>query len=304
MELDQTFFKNLLDSLYDGVYVIDSDRRITFWNKAAERLSGFTAEEVVGKFCRDQVLMHVDDRGNSLCNIETCPAARAMVGGEQCEAELFLHHKKGHRVPVVTRITPIRDGKGKIVGAVEIFNDNSANLSMQEKIRELKKLALLDPLTQVGNRRYAETVLNTRYDEMKMYGWSFGLLFMDIDHFKEVNDRHGHDVGDEVLRMVATTLANSIRSVDTVCRWGGEEFVTILQNVKDVKTLSSVADKCRLLVEHSSLTRGEETIQVRISIGATLAGEDDTIETLLKRVDRLMYRSKDEGRNRVSIEAM
>jgi diguanylate cyclase (GGDEF)-like protein/PAS domain S-box-containing protein len=302
MDLSQAFFKNLIDSLYDGVYILDRERRITYWNKAAERLSGYRAEEVVGKRCRDQILMHVDDRGNSLCDATTCPAARVMQEGEKCEAEIFLHHKKGHRVPVVTRVAPIRDEQGSIIGVVEIFNENSASLSAREKIAELKKLALLDPLTQLGNRRYAESVLYRQFDELKMYGWTFGLIFMDLDEFKAINDHHGHIVGDEVLRMVATTLGNSVRSMDTVCRWGGDEFVAIIEHIDSEEVLSQVGNKCRLLVEKSSIRRGNEVIQIGLSIGATLSKEADDVDSLLRRADRLMYHSKQEGGNRITLK--
>ncbi len=301
MQYDGDFYKSLLNNMYDGVYVIDTKRKITFWNTSAEKLTGYKASEVIGKFCREQILMHVDDRGKNLCKIQFCPASRAIEGGETCEEELYLHHKDGHRVPVFSRISPLRDQKGRIIGAVEIFHENSSGMIIRQKMEELQKLALVDPVTEIGNRRYAEANLYTRIDEMQRYGWPFGVLFIDIDHFKVINDIHGHDTGDKILRMVARTLSNCVRSMDTVSRWGGEEFIAFIINIKNQEKLFSIANKCRTLVEESSLINGEDPIKVTVSIGATLAKPDDTSETLLNRADQLMYQSKTDGRNKVSI---
>jgi PAS domain S-box-containing protein len=124
-DFSPTFYATLLDNLYDGVYFVDRERRITFWNKAAERITGFTKAEVVGKRCADNLLRHVDNRGNSLCE-GACPLSYTLNDSQPRSASVFLHHKDGHRLPVAIRVAPITDHQQKIVGAVEIFRDNSA----------------------------------------------------------------------------------------------------------------------------------------------------------------------------------
>lgn len=302
MEMNEAFYKTLLDNMFEGIYVIDLERRITVWNAAAEELTGYTAEEVIGKPCRDKVLMHVDDRGNKLCEIKLCPAARAIAENEPSQEELYLHHRDGHRIPVKTRISPIRDSRGRVMGAIEMFSDNSSSLAARQKMEELQQLALLDMLTNIGNRRYAETSLAARFDEFNRDGWAFGVLFMDIDHFKEINDRFGHDMGDRILVMVAKTLSHAVRSIDVVCRWGGEEFIALISNAQPPRKLRTIADKCRALVESSSLETDQGTIRVTLSIGGSLVGPEDTTETIMKRVDELMYHSKSNGRNLVTID--
>ncbi len=160
-------------------------------------------------------------------------------------------------------------------------------------------MTLLDPLTELGNRRYLEMQLSGRLKEMDRYGWPFGVLFADIDLFKNVNDTYGHGVGDRVLKMVGRTMQNSIRSYDIVGRWGGEEFLAVIVNVGE-DHLCRIAQKLRSLVGKSRITEGKDSIRVTVSVGATLARPDDTAETLVKRADRLMYRSKASGRNRVT----
>jgi diguanylate cyclase (GGDEF)-like protein/PAS domain S-box-containing protein len=297
---DNEFYRTLLDNLYDGVYFVNPDRTIVYWNKAAERMTGFTKSEMINKHCYDDMLMHVDNKGVNLC-LRNCPLEKAVLEGVTVEGEVYYHHKEGHRLPAFVRVTPIRDAGGTIVGAVEIFSDNSPRVRLAEKVEELEKMALLDPLTRLGNRRYGDLNLAARLNELERYGWPFGVLFMDIDYLKKVNDLYGHDVGDRILKIVATTIINGTRSSDIVSRWSGEEFMVLIPHV-DAKQLKDVAEKIRILVEKSSISVEGKNIEVTLSIGATLARKDDTVETLIKRADELMYKSKSEGRNRLSIE--
>ncbi|BCA81080.1 sensor domain-containing diguanylate cyclase [Desulfuromonas sp. AOP6] len=293
-------YQSIFDHLYDGVYFVDHDRRITYWNPAAELITGFTAAEVVGKHCSDNILMHVDEKGVNLCE-NGCPLALTLQDSNYREAEFFLHHKKGHRVPVAIRISPLKDLDGKLVGAVELFSDSSPKKAIMQQVTELTKLAMLDNLTQLANRRYLEMELQARLDEFKRYHMPFALVFMDIDHFKKLNDTHGHNAGDQVLQMVAKTLSINARSFDLVGRWGGEEFVAILRNV-DREAMQQIADRFRNLVAKASLQYGGENLQITISLGGTLAIPGDTMESLVQRADALMYHSKNHGRNRLSID--
>ncbi len=286
--------------MYDGVYLVDTQRSIQFWNRAAARISGYRAEEVIGTRCSDNILMHINDKGDQLCHTG-CPLAATMTDGDLCEVEVYLHHKDGHRVPVLVRTAPLRDVKGRIIGGVEVFSDNSARSAMREEIEELKKLALFDPLTDVGNRRYAEMSLTSRSDESERYGWAYGVLLIYIDHFKSFNDRFGHDTGDCVLRMVAQSLASSVRSFDVVGRWGGEEFVVVIEKV-NLDELIRRANTLRRLVEASSLTVDGQQLSVTISIGGTIARSGEDPSETLKRADRLLFRSKEAGRNRATCE--
>jgi len=299
MRKDKNFYKSILDNLYEGVYITDGSREIVYWNKEAERITGFRSDDVLGHHCFSNILMHVDEKGVNLCETG-CPLASTIADGRMREAEVYLSHRQGHRIPVTVRVTPLRDSSGAIIGAVELFNDNSANVAALQRLEELEKLALIDPLTEVGNRRYSEDFLQDRLGELYRYGWQSGVIFIDIDHFKVVNDEFGHDVGDEVLRMVARTLVKSIRSFDFIGRWGGEEFVAVILNVTE-KDVAAIAEKFRALVKRSKLRVGDKIVRVSVSLGATLTKPNDTVESLMKRVDQLMYQSKSQGRNRVSV---
>lgn len=291
-------FREIVDRIGEGVYIMDRDRRIVYWNKGAEEISGYPSEEVIGKHCRDNILVHVDERAKPLC-LGSCPAQEAMRQDKVVEGDVFLHHKEGHRVPIHVRIVPFKSADGDIVGGIEVFTDNRARLAAQARIDELEKLSLLDSLTGLGNRRHAETYLASRLSELARYGWVFGLAFFDIDQFKLVNDSHGHEAGDRVLKMVAATARNSVRSSDVVSRWGGEEFVAVVQRV-DRYELQQVCDTMRRFVQESSLYEDGSRLNVTVSVGCTMAEAGDTVESLVGRADTLMYESKVAGRNRVT----
>lgn len=299
MRYSLAFYRSLLENLHDGVYFVDRERRIKYWNKGSERLSGYTSDEVIGARCMDGLLMHVDEKGALLCK-GRCPMKKTLQDGRPRQKDVYLLHSCGHRVPARIRVSPIIDAKGNITGGVELFHEDKDRLEVLHRVRELESTAYEDPVCRVANRRHAEMVVDATLREYSRYGWPFGLLFMDIDHFKNINDEMGHRVGDRVLRMVARTLMENLRPFDFVGRWGGEEFVATLKNV-DGPTLRSIADKLRALVERSCTRVNGRGLSVTLSIGATLVKKDDDLKTLVDRADGLMYEGKKNGRNTVVV---
>jgi len=297
---EKDFYKEIIDNLSEGVYFVDRDRVITYWNKGAERITGYSASHTVGRACRDNLLNHVTSNGVELC-LSNCPLAAVMEDGNTREAEVFVHHANGHRVPIVIRASPIRNGNGDIIGAVESFSNNASVVDTRSKLRALRREATIDSLTGVGNRKYLDGRLSAAIAEYQNSTDNAALLFMDVDHFKQVNDTYGHNTGDAALRMVAKTLRLAVRATDTVGRWGGEEFIAILYGMREKKTLKAAAEKVRTLVECSRLDTPEHGLSVTVSIGGTLLLPGDTPETLTWRADQLMYRRKGAGRNRVTI---
>ena len=291
----------LLDSLYDGAYCVDGDRRITYWNPSAERLTGFSAGEVCGNRCAANLLNHVDASGVNLCQ-SMCPLAQTMLDGEAREASVYLHHRDGHRMPVQVRVAPLLGSDGEIIGGIELFSDASLLEVLRQRVKELESLAYLDALTGIANRRFLDDILHQRFEEWQRQGWTFGVLMADIDHFKSVNDRYGHVVGDEVLRMVSQTLAHNCRAFDIIGRWGGEEFVGVFPHVS-AHLLQQLTERLCHLVAASFLTLPKtEPISVTISLGATVVRPGDTVDLLLQRADRALYRSKAQGRNCVTVD--
>ncbi len=294
------FLARLLDEMSDGVYFVDLDRTITYWNKGAERITGYCADEVLGRRCADDLLIHVDGCGNRLCQ-DGCPLSSVIRGNQTGAIEIFLHHRDGHRVPVLVRASPVHDEDGQILGAVEIFSDNSAKIAALEHVHELEHDVYFDPLTELPNRRFGESFLAARLDEQRRHGWPYGVIMIDIDHFKSVNDALGHQTGDEVLRIVARSFAGAIRSSDIVCRWGGEEFLVILTN-PDAQQLQTIATRLWGLVRSSPVSVAKHRLNITVSVGAVLAHEGSSPALAIARADELLYQSKRNGRDRVTCE--
>lgn len=299
--MDDGFYKSLLDSISDGIYFVDRERKIVFWNRGAEAITGYGRGEILETPCHDGRLRHLDQMGNDLCRGK-CALALTIEDGRSRQEEVFLHHRDGHRIPVSIRVSPVKDSAGAVVGAVEVFQDISFRLADIDRIEQLQKMAFLDNLTGIASRRYLEMRLRDRLAEMERYRWTFGLLLIDIDHFKRVNDTYGHGVGDRMLSMIAKTISASTRTLDLVGRWGGEEFLALITSV-DAGHLAAIGNRYRVLVERSSLPMPKgPPLHSTISIGGTIAREGDTAESLLERADRMLYRSKVSGRNRVSLD--
>jgi diguanylate cyclase (GGDEF)-like protein/PAS domain S-box-containing protein len=296
MDID---FQDLVTHIFDGLYLVDSQRKIVYWNKNAEKITGYRAGEVIGSHCWNNILMHVDQRGQSLCK-HMCPLAATIQDGTARETEIYLHHKEGHRVPVWVRTTPLRDKAGAIIGGAELFTDLSAQNTITSKIRELEKLSYIDQLTQLANRRYCEMALENLLAEKARTGLSFAVMLIDIDHFKAFNDTYGHGVGDLVLQSVAKTLLHTSRPYDVFGRWGGEEFIGIIRDI-DQEALASRCERTRHLIAHSSVKAGDRRLRVTVSIGAAIAKTDDNVQTVIKRGDDRLYLSKDAGRNQCTI---
>ena len=148
-----------------------------------------------------------------------------------------------------------------------------------------------------------EIYLTSRREEFKRFRWPFGVLFIDIDHFKSINDKFGHMVGDDILKMVAETLSHNNRPFDIVGRWGGEEFLAIIANV-DLEALKEIADRYRVFIRKSKMVQSKGDIRVTVSIGATLCRQEDTTRSLIKRADELMYHCKNSGRDCVRVDGV
>lgn len=225
-----------------------------------------------------------------------------MEDGNAREADAFYHHADGHRAPVLLRAVPLRDAQGEIIGVVETFSSGTGTVAARQELRELRRTVQTDKLTGIRNRRYLEGRLRAVISEFEHQPeTSAGLLFVDIDHFKQFNDTYGHDVGDKTLRMVAATLESNLRQSDVVGRWGGEEFLAILYDVLSLESLKILSEKLRILIEHSWLDVDAASLTVTISVGATLFLPTDTPESIVRRADDLLYRSKRAGRNQVSV---
>jgi diguanylate cyclase (GGDEF)-like protein/PAS domain S-box-containing protein len=280
----------LLEAMSEGVYAVDPERRITYWNSAAEQLTGYQAEEVVGQLCRGNLLNHVDDAGTQLCRAD-CPLVLTMRDGQAREARLFLHHRAGHRVPVAVRVAALRSPDGAMVGAVAVFHDDSGYRAVTERLEVAEREADTDALTGIANRRMLQRAIELRRYEHQRYQRCYAVIFVDVDDFKHVNERYGHDVGDEVLRLVAATLRRFTRPSDTAGRWGGDEFLLVAP-VTDRDHAVAMAERCRRLVASSCALHDQDRVAVTVTAGVAVARPDESSRELVNRASLAMLDAK------------
>jgi len=287
-------YRRVFESFHEAIYVVDKERKILYFNPAASTISGFSQGETEGFFCYDNILNHVDEEGNHLC-YAGCPLTEAIRKNIVTDHMVYLHHKEGYRVKVHVRAIPILED-GVPIGAIEVFTDETEKNLMEDEIELLKHLNLIDPLTGLYHRRFLT-------EKMKSYleghgATELGVLFLDIDDFKNVNDTYGHDVGDDVLKAISKSLIYNLKQKDVVIRYGGEEILVFLLDVNQEDCIN-VAEHLRVLIQESNLRKDSFDEGITVSIGATMKHANETFNQVIKRADEAMYQAKKTGKNKV-----
>ena len=176
---------------------------------------------------------------------------------------------------------------------------------LRDNVQASIEMAVTDGLTGLHNRRYMETHVTTLVEQAAARGKPLSVLVLDIDYFKSINDTHGHDAGDDVLREFARRLRKNVRGIDLACRFGGEEFVVVMPDT-DGAVAEKVAERIRAEIAQMPFALGQEgkTIEVTVSVGvSSLLKGSDTVAALMKRADLALYEAKSGGRNRVVAKA-
>ncbi|MCL1996740.1 MAG: sensor domain-containing diguanylate cyclase [Defluviitaleaceae bacterium] len=294
----ERLYSEIIDIIDSGVYFVDTEKRIIFWNKAAEKISGYSKDEVLGVACENTNLNHIDENGTQLCKVG-CPLYATIIDGCKRTANVFLRNKDGARVPIKVNIFPI-ERDGQIIGAVEIFSQSSPLIYDNALIEGLKNNASTDALTGLPNRKSLESFIEFKLGETKRFDRIFGIIFLDIDNFGSFNKEFGHELGDLVLKNVAESVVKTVRNTDMFGRWGGEEFIGVFEVKQDFET-SIVAEKLRMLIENSIIDSNNGVkLSVTASLGCTIIRATDTIFTAISRADEMMRASKKKGKNRIS----
>lgn len=294
-----------LEHLHSGIYILNNQRQIVYWNQAAEQITGFTSHEMLKtseRSCMD-TLNHLNSDGEPLC-YQHCPFEQTLCDAKIREDTLYLHRKHGGLVEVQVRIYPLFDDNTNIIGAVQSFIPAPPRISTSykhSKLCELIAKSQTDSLTELKNRRFGEAFINRKLMQAQSTNYPFAIIFFDIDRFKHVNDHYGHDSGDLVLKTISRSVAAQLRPSDTFIRWGGDEFIIVLGNPFNIMSLESIAQRLVASVAGLELTELEPPLQLAISLGGTLSRTDDTVDTLIKRADENMYVSKRKGGNQATI---
>ena len=270
----------------DIVFITDIKGFIVHVNDALLEKYGYTLEEVIGK--KPSIFSSHQHEKSFYAHLwET------ILHGDNYNAMIINRKKDGSAIYVDTKITPVKDEKRDTVSYfVVTARDITKRVEAEDKLRQQ---ATIDPLTQVANRYQFELYFDDFIARFQRKSNPFAILIIDIDHFKNLNDEHGHLVGDEILKEFSQLILQNIRSIDKFARWGGEEFVLLLDGVLEHEAMHT-AKKLNKLV---ATTHFNNLYRITVSIGVTLYRQNDTKQRAIERADKALYAAKDLGRNRV-----
>lgn len=267
--------------------ITDAHMQIERANQAFTDITGYREHEVLGKTPRlFKSGRHSADFYARLWD--------DLLNNGHWQGEIWNRNKYGDIYPLWQSITAVRDDSGQIRNFVAVFHNIAERKRMED---ELERQATLDHLTGTYNRRAFDTALRQAIFQAELGDESFSLLLFDIDHFKDVNDRHGHDTGDAILKQLADRVSKSLRSTDILSRWGGEEFTILLPDTL-LRGASTFAERLRCQIAESRL----QGLTITISTGITEYRPGDDMDSMLARADDALYRAKSAGRNRVVVD--
>lgn len=290
-EENDGLYRELLENADDMVYAHDLEGRFSFVNGAAERLTGYDRAELLRTKSAELFIPDYERETRKL-------VADAALAPCSMTIELEIVTKEGARRPIEIRARPMYRN-GEIVGIQGIARDTTRRKHLE---RQLEHLANRDYLTGLLNRRRFEEELQVHLAQARRYGITGALLFLDLDHFKDVNDSFGHSVGDELLVGVAQLLSERLPKTGAVARLGGDEFTIMLPRT-ETNEARRIAEQILAWLRNSPFEVAEHCIAVSASIGITLVTPDGmgTAEQLLSCADMAMYQAKENGRNCVCV---
>jgi diguanylate cyclase (GGDEF)-like protein/PAS domain S-box-containing protein len=290
-DAEASHFRAIVESSDDAIISKTLDGRVTSWNRGAEQVFGYRAEEMLGK---PMLLLFPADRMDE----ERFILERLLLGEKVEHFETVRLHKDGRAVHVSVTISPIRDRLGNIVGASKIARDITT-LRLQQK--QLEHVAHYDALTDIPNRLLLADRLHQALAACQRNQQSLAVLYMDLDGFKSINDRFGHAVGDQLLVAVCMRMKAALREVDTLARFGGDEFVVVLVDVQSAQEWLPLVDRVLRACNEPVWLEGH-AVCVSASVGVALYPQHGAdASTLIRQADRAMYRAKQSGKNRYAL---
>jgi PAS domain S-box-containing protein len=275
--------RETLDQMDDGVYVVDLHRTISYWNPAAERITGYAADAAVGHRCWHNLLRHIDDHGHQLCR-GWCPLLAAMQDGREREADVYLHHHDGHRVPVHVRAVPTRGSDGTINGAIEYFYERVVERVPDPPPPPISPQSLSGELAGLDSRAVVERQMRSRLEALRHGGASFGLLLLRLSSAGAVAQRHGRAVHDDLRKAVARTLLYAVRRIDAVAIWDEQTFAVLLQGLSAAELGDHLA-RLSFLIEQTFLVVEHRIIRFSSLAAMAPARPEDTLEILVARTE-------------------
>ena len=286
-KLSASIFSNTIE----GVIATDLKGQIKFANAAFAEITGYSENELLRENISNIFPVITPNSDIAMLMLSSLKKYDTWQG------ELWTHKKNGGAYLLRMSVNAIHDEKGKTVNYAGIITDITED---KERERNLYDLAMHDSLTKLPNREMFSKVASNILKEAKEKNKIFALLFLDLDNFKDINDQHGHLAGDRFLQALSQRLRNTIRHSDIASRFGGDEFVVLLRDIKTVEGTKKITQNIANTISKPFIINGKR-IHVSASIGVSFYSHNENIDSLLKNADRAMYKAKKDGKNRIRI---
>jgi PAS domain S-box-containing protein len=276
-------FRAVVDHLDTGVYVVDRERKILYWNRGAEAVTGYLSQEMVGRVCGDNLLVHCDAHDNELCSAD-CPVTDALRDGIVHEADIYLRHRAGYRVPVRVRVLPLRNEEGRVVGAAEIFLPEPFGTPRPDRGSALEGCGCLDLGTGLPDPAFTRAYL---HEEAVLFGQHripFGTIALHVNQMDAFQNLHGAEAAGAMLRVVAQTMRHALRAQDFVGRWRRNTFLAIVPHC-DQPYLEKATRRLLQIVGSAGLPWWGDVLAVKVTAETALMCDGETMESLRQRIE-------------------
>jgi diguanylate cyclase (GGDEF)-like protein/PAS domain S-box-containing protein len=286
-------FRTLIDRLHTAVYIVDRDGTIVFWNDGAERITGYLREHVVGRCGRDKILVHDGECNSGLCT-PSCPLAGTLEDGKIREAAVEIRHRSGHRIPVWLRAVPVRNEAGAIVGAAECFDERGFAPEVVLRECEHPVHTCLNEVTGLPLEEHTRSRVNEQIAAFAEETVPFSVLSIEIDRMDHFRTACGREAALSVLRVVAQTLKDTLRSSDFLGHWPGQRFLAVLPWCSG-EAVPRVAELLKKMVGYAEIRWWGDRLPVTLSIGGATVRKDDTAESVVERAENALEESVQRG---------
>ena len=289
----------ILENLPVGVYVVDREGKIQCWNAGMERITGYLRQEALGRLSEDRFLEHTDAESNPLTGT-SIPLLETMREGRPVTKRVSLRNKNGHFFAVKLRTVPLRDERGSIQGAVEILEELVSTSKLDRRQSKLAAYGCLDALTGVLNHGMIQAHLQGQLGLYAEHAVPFCVMCLAIDDFVQLRERYGQAAADAALRVAGQTLENSLRPTDFIGRWRENLFLAILVECSE-SDVARVGQRLQKMVGHAGVSWWGDMLHVTISIGATPAHDQDSVESIAHRAEEALKRCSAEGKSQLVV---
>ena len=297
---DQTIYRTVLAELPVGVYFVDREHHIVFWNRGAEEITGYLSQQVLGHHMGENFLEHVDQENRRLTGTEL-PLMAALRDGKSIEKQVTVRHKDGHPVQLRLRAAPLRNDSGRLVGAAEYFEPIEPQPWQNERKNVLEIHGCMDSVTGAMNRGYTETQLQEHFETFERHQVPFGVLVIQVDGLEQVKTKHGAGAMTSVMKLVGHTLLNGLRTPDQLGRWTDSEFLIVAAECGGAEA-ARVGERLRKMVSGAEAAWWGDPLRVTLSCGVAAVKDGDDARAVVQRAERALQRAVADGGNGLVLE--